>query len=65
MMRVMQWGMAAIAVAVVSVVAIARQVPQYDKDRRTIDRQATFVGEQHQHFGGRLGQRIAEIAGVR
>jgi hypothetical protein len=24
-----------------------------------------LVGEQHQHFGGRLGQRVAKVAGVR
>lgn len=38
---------AAIVVAVISVAAIVRQLPQLDKDRRTIVHQATFVGEQH------------------
>jgi hypothetical protein len=38
---------AAIVVAVISVAAIVRQLPQLNKDRATIERQATFVSEQH------------------
>jgi hypothetical protein len=38
---------AAIVVAVISVAAIVKQLPQLNKDRATIMRQATFVSEQH------------------
>jgi hypothetical protein len=38
---------AAIVVAMVSVAAIVKQLPQLNKDRATIMRQATFVSEQH------------------
>lgn len=38
---------AGIAIAIVSVALIARQIPQYEKDRSRLDHQATFVAEQH------------------
>jgi hypothetical protein len=47
---------AAIAVAAISVVAIVRQLPQLNKDRRTIVHQATFVGQQHRDLFAVLDQ---------